>query len=219
MKQPDRDAERKALDRSIVVKPADVMKRVRIRRNTSLIVFLVDLSWSMAVSRRMAATKKAITSILTKAYQFRDDVCLITFQKDRADVVIPPTHSIALAEKYMKKMQVGGKTPLSAGLMKALETMERAGKNYRPENIFMVLLSDCDGNVPLKNGDPVEEAMEAADKIAAGNYRTLVINSDQMTFGQGHANKLAEHLKASCYLIADFNADRLLDVIRDELIL
>ncbi len=195
------------------------MKRVRVRRNTSLIVFLIDLSWSMAVAKRMNATKKAITSILTKAYQFRDDVCLITFQKDRANVVIPPTHSIALAEKCMKQMQVGGKTPLSAGLSKALDTMHRASRYYKPENIFMVLLSDCDGNVSLSGGDPMEEAIEISDIIAAENYRTLVINSDQMTFGQGKANKLAKHLKAACYLIADFNAERLLDVIKDELII
>ena len=195
------------------------MKRVSIRRNTSLIVFLVDLSWSMAVSKRMAATKKAVTSILTKAYQFRDDVCLITFQKEHADVVIPPTHSIALAEKYMKRMQVGGKTPLSSGLQQALEMMKNAERKYNPENIFLVLLSDCSGNIALTDADPMEEAFAFADKIAAGHYRSLVINSDPMTFGQGHANQLAEHLKSSCYLISEFDSDRLLNVIRDELIL
>ncbi len=196
------------------------MKKVRIRKNASLIVFLVDLSWSMAVTKRMAATKTAITTILTKAYQARDDVCLITFQKDRANVVIPPTHSIAIAEKYMKGMQVGGKTPLSAGLEKALEMMLRECRNYKPENIYLVLLSDCDGNVSLlSDNDPIEEAMAAAERIAAERFRTIVINSDPMTFGQGHANLLARRLKASCYLISDFNSDRLLNVIRDELIL
>ena len=195
------------------------MKRIRIRRDSALIVFLVDLSWSMAVTKRMNAAKTAITTILTKAYQSRDDVCLITFQKDHADLVIPPTHSIALAEKYMKKMKVGGKTPLSAGLLKALDTMQQENRRYRPEDIILVLLSDCDGNIAMTDSDPMEEAFAAAERIAAGHYRTLVINSDPMTFGQGHANKLAERLKASCYLISEFNSDRLLTVIRDELIL
>ncbi len=218
-----RQAERRAggisQDRAILVKPSDIMKRVRIRRNISLIVFVVDLSWSMAVAKRMAATKKAIISILTKAYQSRDDVCLITFQKDQAKEVVPPTHSVALAEKYMQQMQVGGKTPLSAGLRKALETMDRACRSYKPENIFMVLLSDCEGNISQTEEDPMEEAFAAAEKIASGNYRTLVINSDPMTFGQGYANRMAKRLKASCYLISDLNSDRLLDVIRGELIL
>lgn len=195
------------------------MKKVRIRQNGSLIVFLVDLSWSMAVTKRMTATKTAVTTILTKAYQFRDDVCLITFQKDQAEVVIPPTHSIALAERYMKKMKVGGKTPLAAGLQKAFDVISRAERNYRPENITLVLLSDCEGNVSLTgNDDPMEESLKTADRFAACGYRSIVINSDQMTFGQGHANNLAKRLKAACYLISDFNADILIQTVRDELI-
>ena len=193
------------------------MKKVRIRNNSSLIVFLVDLSWSMAVTRRMEATKKAIKAILTKAYQFRDDICLITFQKDRAELVIPPTHSIALAEKSLKKLKVGGKTPLAAGLAEAERLMKLECRNYPAQNIFLILLSDCEGNIALFGGDPQEEALEAASRIAAGKFRSIVINSDQMTFGQGYANKLAKKLNASCYLIPDFNSDHLIKAVREEL--
>ncbi len=202
---------------AIIVRPPDVMKKVRIRRNSSLILFLVDLSWSMAVTRRMAATKKAITAILTKAYQFRDDVCLITFQKEKADLVIPPTHSITLAERSMKNMQVGGKTPLAAGLIRAYDIMKREEANYGAENIFLILLSDCEGNIPLADGDPIEDAMNAAGRIAVNGFRSIVINSDQMTFGQGHANRLAKRLNAACYLIADMNADHLIQTVTKEL--
>ena len=219
VKQSRRNAERAANGHAIIVKPDDLMKRVRIRKNTSLIVFLVDLSWSMAVTKRMAATKKAITTILTKAYQFRDDVCLITFQKDHAETVIPPTHSVVLAERSMKKLQVGGKTPLAAGLLKAQEVMQAESRNYSAENIFLILLSDCEGNVPYAGGDPEQEAFEAAERIAAGKYRCVIINSDQMTFGQGHANALAKKLNAACYLIGDLNAEHLINAVRDELIL
>ena len=51
----------------------------------------------MAVAERMAATKGAILSLLTDAYQRRDRVGLIVFQKDRATLVLSPTHSIFLA--------------------------------------------------------------------------------------------------------------------------
>ena len=208
-----------AAGRAISVKAEDLMKRVRIRRNASLIVFLVDLSWSMAVTKRMAATKKAITTILTKAYQFRDDVCLITFQKDHAETVIPPTHSVVLAERSMKRLQVGGKTPLAAGLLKALEVMQAETRHYSAENIFLILLSDCEGNVPFSGGDPEQEAFDAAERIAAGKFRSIIINSDRMTFGQGHANALAKKLRATCYLIGDLSADHLIKAVRDELIL
>ncbi len=195
------------------------MKKVRIRKNTSLVVFLIDLSWSMAVTQRLTATKKAIATILSKAYQFRDDICLIAFQKDSARVIIPPTHSIHLAEKAMQNISVGGKTPLSAGLKLAHEVLLKEKKIYGAENICLILLSDCEGNVALTDKDPQEEATEAAERIAANGYRSIVINSDQMSFGQGFANDLSKHLNASCYLISGFNADHLIKAVHNELIL
>lgn len=205
----------------IQIKSTDVMRKVRVQKNASLIVFLVDLSWSMAVTQRMAATKKAIKTILTKAYQFRNDICLITFQKEKAEVVIPPTHSISLAERAMKNVSVGGKTPLASGLLLAEEVLKRECRIYGRENISLILLSDCEGNVPLAAdtlGDPQEEAINAAKLIGKEGYRAIIINSDQMSFGLGHANKLAKYLNASCYLISGLNADHLVKAVRDELI-
>ena len=77
--------------------PSDYMRKVRVRRAANLVLFLVDASWSMAVAERMAATKGAILSLLTDAYQRRDRVGLIVFQKDRATLVLPPTNSVLLA--------------------------------------------------------------------------------------------------------------------------
>ena len=204
---------------SIRIKPADIMKKVRIRKNSSLVVFLIDLSWSMAVTQRLAATKKAISTILSKAYQFRDDICLIAFQKDSARVIIPPTHSIHLAESAMQNIPVGGKTPLSAGLSLAHEVLQRESIVYGKENICLILLSDCEGNVAMSERDPQEEATEKARQIAAGGYRSIVINSDKMSFGQGYANNLAKQLNASCYLISGLSEDHLIKAVRDELVL
>ena len=65
----------------------------------------------------------------------------------------------------------------------------------------------------------MEEALSAAGLIAAEDCRAVVINSDRMTFGQGHANALAKKLRATCYLIGDLSADHLIKAVRDELIL
>lgn len=204
---------------ALLLEPSDIMKKIRTEKKGSLIVFVVDLSWSMAVMQRMTATKQAIKTILTKAYQFRDDVCLVVFKKDEASVIIPPTHSVQLAERSMKNLQVGGKTPLSAGLVAADRIMHQYTAKYSPENIMMILLSDCDGNISSFGGDPMEEAEEAAEHIAAGGYRCMVINSDEMTFGDGKANRLAKHLNAPCYLISGFNAEHLIQAVKNELIL
>ncbi len=76
------------------IRPSDFQRKVRVRRSANLVLFLVDASWSMAVAERMSATKGAILSLLTDAYQRRDRVGLIVFQKDRATLVLPPTHSV-----------------------------------------------------------------------------------------------------------------------------
>ncbi len=71
------------------LRPQDYQRKVRIRRAANLILFVVDASWSMAVSERMQATKGAILSLLTDAYQRRDRVGLIVFRGDRATLVLP----------------------------------------------------------------------------------------------------------------------------------
>jgi len=72
------------------------------------VLFLVDASWSMAVAERMTATKGAILSLLTDAYQRRDRVGLIVFQKDEPPCAAP-TNSIYLAQRALEDIPVGGK--------------------------------------------------------------------------------------------------------------
>ena len=98
---------------AFAIRPTDYMKKIRVRKAANLILFLVDASWSMAVAERMAATKGAIMSLLTDAYQRRDRVGLIVFQKSDATLVLPPTNSVMLAEEALQDIPVGGKTPLS----------------------------------------------------------------------------------------------------------
>jgi magnesium chelatase subunit D len=95
--QKERHEQRKRV--AFAVLPSDYMRKVRVRRAANLVLFLVDASWSMAVAERMAATKGAILSLLTDAYQRRDRVGLVVFQKDRATLVMPPTTSIFLAQR------------------------------------------------------------------------------------------------------------------------
>ncbi len=69
------------------------------------------------MSERMEATKGAIMSLLTDAYQRRDRVGLIVFNKNNSNLVLPPTNSVLLAKQALRDIAVGGKTPLSAGFL------------------------------------------------------------------------------------------------------
>jgi len=172
----------------------------------------------MAVSERMNATKGAIMSLLTDAYQRRDRVGLIVFHKDRANLVLSPTNSVTLAKQALVDVQVGGKTPLSAGLLMAYETTRRE-KLLHPDIMpLIILLTDGAGNVSM-SGDipPQDEAHRIARLIKEENYRTVTINMEHVAFDQGLAAKLAEKLGGPCYSLGQLKAETLLETVRAEI--
>jgi magnesium chelatase subunit D len=202
---------------AFAIRPDDYMKKIRVRKAANLILFLVDASWSMAVAERMAATKGAIMSLLTDAYQRRDRVGLIVFQKNLATLVLPPTNSVMLAEQAMQDIPVGGKTPLAAGLMMAYEVL-RKEKLLHPEIMpLLIVLTDGAGNVSVGHLPPQEEAYNTAELIAAEKIHCVVINMEHAAFDQGLAQALADHLKSPCYTITDLKAESLFVAVQQEI--
>jgi len=213
--QKDRQDQRR--DVAFAIRKQDLQRKVRVKKTANLILFVVDASWSMAVSERMAATKGAILSLLTDAYQRRDRVGLIVFQKDRATLVMPPTNSVQLARKALADIPVGGKTPLAAGLFLAHQVVQQQGMIYPDVEPLMILLTDGAGNVSIGDLPPQEEAHKMAHKFANDEIRTVVINMEHQTFDQGLAQTLADHLDAPCYTLAELKAETLYRAVRAEI--
>lgn len=202
---------------AFAIQPGDYHRKIRVRRAANLVLFLVDASWSMAVAERMAATKGAILSLLTDAYQRRDRVGLITFQKDRALLILPPTSSVQLAQQALRDIPVGGKTPLSAGLTMAYEVLRRE-KLLHPDVLpLLIILTDGAGNVSMGHLPPQEEANKVASMIAEDKIYSVVINMEHVAFDQGLAQSLADHLEGPCYSLSDLRAETLYSAVRDEM--
>lgn len=202
---------------AFLIHKADLHKKIRVRRSANLILFVVDASWSMAVAERMMATKGAIMSLLTDAYQRRDRVGLVVFQKSTATLVLPPTSSVDLAQKALSEIPVGGKTPLTAGLALSLHVVKRE-KNLHPEVMpLMIILTDGAGNVSMGNLPPQIEAHKVANQIRDEHIRSVVINMEHIAFDQGLARKLAENLEARCLSLKELHAEALYEAVKAEL--
>lgn len=202
---------------AFAIRSSDYQKKVRVKKAANLVLFVVDASWSMAVAERMSATKGAILSLLTDAYQRRDRVGLAVFQKDRSILVLPPTNSVQLAKRALADIPVGGKTPLSAGLLLAHQVIQRERLAHPDVMPLIILLTDGAGNVSMSHLPPQEEAHRIAEQIADDDIRCVVINMEHAAFDQGLAQTLAEHLEAPCYTLSELKADVLYQKVREEM--
>ncbi|MGD8624304.1 MAG: VWA domain-containing protein [Anaerolineae bacterium] len=210
-------SERQGEGEGLVILPQDVQKKVRVRRAANLILFVVDASWSMAGAQRMEATKGAIMSLLVDAYQKRDRVGLVVFQKEEARLVLPFTSSVELAQQALRHLPVGGKTPLSAGLMLAYRVFRRELRLYPKAMPLMIVLTDGAGNVALTETPPQEEAQKIADMVQRGGIHSVVVNMEHEAYDRGLAKDLAAALGGPCYCLAELKAAELYRTVREEL--
>lgn len=202
---------------ALQLRKGDLQRKVRVRRTGNLILFAVDASWSMAASERMEATKGAIFSLLVDAYQRRDQVGLVVFQRDKARVVLPPTSSVELAQKALQNLPVGGKTPLSSGLFISWQVIENARRRDPEIRPLLILLTDGAGNVSMTGMPAQEEGMRIAEMFATANMRSIVINMEHAAFDRGLAQKLADALGGICYNLPELRADTLVSTVKREI--
>ncbi len=215
--QNTRDDIKQENDVAFAIRGGDFQKKVRVKKTANLILFLVDGSWSMAVAERMQATKGAILSLLTDAYQRRDRVGLVVFQKDRATLVLAPTNSVLLAQRALANIPVGGKTPLAAGLQMAYEVIKREKTLHPDVQPLLIVLTDGAGNVAMGKRPVQDEIDDLAGLIEAEKIHSVVINMEQKIFDQGLAKNLADKMGAVCYTIEDLKGETLYQTVQKEM--
>ena len=200
---------------AVLIEPWDIREKVRESRAGSLVLFVVDASGSMGAQRRMVAVKGAILSILLDAYQRRDRVGLVSFRGTTAQLLLPPTNSVDLAQAHLREMPTGGRTPLSAGIFKAMEVMETERTKDRDVLPMLVLLSDGRANVTTAGvGNPTEEARAAAAIVREARIPAVVVDTEDGYVRLGLAAPIAESMGARCIRLDDLRAETLADTVR-----
>lgn len=159
-------------------------------------MFVVDASGSSALNR-LAEAKGAVELLLADCYVRRDRVSVLAFRGSSAEMLLPPTRSLARAKRSLAALAGGGGTPLAAGLDAARELADLISR--RGETPIVVLLTDGRANV-ARDGSPGrvranEDALVAARQIRLAGLTALLLDTSPQP--QPVAQLLAEAMNAA----------------------
>ena len=199
--------------RRVIVRREDVrLVRLKAPAQTTTI-FAVDASGSAALAR-LAEAKGAVELLLADCYVRRDTVALIAFRGAAAELVLPPTGSLARARRCLAGLPGGGGTPLAAALDMIAGVADGVARKGRTP--VAVLLTDGRANV-ARDGTPgraraEQDALDAARRLRAAGLACLLI--DTAARPQAAAERLAREMGARYLALPHADAAALSRAVR-----
>ncbi|MGE5422423.1 MAG: vWA domain-containing protein [Ignavibacteriales bacterium] len=166
---------------------------------------LIDASASMAGEKRQAACFLAEHMLLTG----REKVAVVTFQEQKAHVVVPFTRNQKDLSHGLSNIVPGGMTPLASGIVTSVELI----KSSRVHNPTLILITDGIPNYPLWSFDAEKDAMEAAQQIPSNKIRLLCIGVES---NREYLEQLVEIAQGRLFIVDDLDRSNLINIVRSE---
>lgn len=181
------------------IRPEDYRSRQYRHRGGYHILFVLDVSGSMGVRERMSLVKGTILELLKEAYAKRDQVGLITFAQDEAELRLPFTHSAERAAQLMEDIRTGGRTPLWLAIERAAQYLDAERRRVAECLPVVLLLTDGRATSSQRSENQAARITEAARLLQQRCHRCLVIDTESGFVRLGKARQLAERLEAEYY--------------------
>lgn len=176
-------------------------------------VFVVDASGSSALNR-LAEAKGAVELLLADCYVRRDSVAVLAFRGQTAELILPPTRSLARAKRSLAGLPGGGGTPLANAIDAAILLADQLRK--KGETPIVVLLTDGKGNI-ARDGRPgraqaTTDALAAATEMRLRGFSTLLVDTSPQA--QDAAKNLAQAMGAQYLALPYAGANSLNQAVR-----
>ena len=181
------------------IRPEDYRSRQYRHRGGYHILFVLDVSGSMGARERMSLVKGTILELLKEAYAKRDQVGLITFAQDEAELRLPFTHSAERAAQLMQDIRTGGRTPLWLAIERAAQYLDAERRRVAECLPVVLLLTDGRATSSQRSENQAARITEAARLLQQRCHRCLVIDTESGFVRLGKARQLAERLEAEYY--------------------
>ncbi|MDO3379151.1 VWA domain-containing protein [Geoalkalibacter halelectricus] len=201
------------------VRAEDVHRTIRRQRQETLVVFLVDASDSMGegTTARIALAKGAVLSLLRRAYLSRDRVALITFRDQGAQVLLPPTRSGILARERLRRLAIGGATPLAAGFFSARRLIAQERRRDPGLGALLVVFSDGEANVPRVRGADLRREVLTEARALRHEQTTVVLFDTGARSRDNLLPDISTALNAPCHRLLTDKLDRLVQLIEEQM--
>ncbi|MCS7325232.1 MAG: magnesium chelatase ATPase subunit D [Anaerolineae bacterium] len=191
------------------------VKRFRDKAGT-LYIFAVDASGSMAINR-MREAKGAAMRLLQEAYVHRDQVALIAFRGQSAQVLLPPSQSVERARRELDVLPTGGGTPLASALFTAWH-LARQARERGIAQVTLVLMTDGRANVGLhaSAGDRQrlrEEVQQLAARLRADGVNAVVLDTQVNYLSRNEAPQLAQWLGGRYVYLPNARAEQIANAL------